>query len=57
MNISLLHMKKNSISFQSISDDQKNPIRQVKGDFAGFCLAWCMWYIEERIRNNMSGKR
>ena len=49
-------MKKNSISFQSISDEN-NPISQVKGDFGGFCLAWCIWYIEERIRNNISGRK
>jgi len=21
------------------------------GDFGGFCLAWCIWYIETRIKN------
>ena len=23
------------------------------GDFGGYCLAWCFWYIEHRMLNNM----
>ena len=35
------------------------PIRssQVKGDFGGFCLAWCIWFIEERVTNNINSKK
>jgi len=25
---------------------------QKNGDFGGFCLGWCIWYIEHRIKNN-----
>lgn len=37
-------------SFQMISDE--NNIDYVKaGDFGGFCLAWCLWYVENRLKN------
>jgi len=37
-------------SFQMISDE--NNIEYKKpGDFGGFCLAWCIWYIENRMLN------
>jgi hypothetical protein len=36
--------------FQTISDEN-NPINQKFGDFGGYCLAWCIWYIEHRIAN------
>ena len=49
-------MENNSISFQSISDEL-NPYSQVKGDFGGFCLAWCIWFIEERVTNNINSKK
>ena len=26
------------------------------GDLGGFCLAWCIWYIELRINNNLKPK-
>jgi len=37
-------------SFQSLSlhDDINN---QNIGDVAGFCLAWCFWYLENRLNN------
>jgi hypothetical protein len=37
-------------SFQSLSrhDDIEN---QNIGDIAGFCLAWCFWYLENRLNN------
>ena len=36
--------------FQTISDE--NNIMNAKlGDFGGYCLAWCFWYIEHRIIN------
>jgi len=36
--------------FQTISDEN-NKMNQKMGDFGGYCLAWCMWYIEHRISN------
>jgi hypothetical protein len=36
--------------FQTISDEL-NPLKQKNGDFGGYCLAWCNWYIEHRILN------
>jgi hypothetical protein len=26
--------------------------KQKVGDFGGFCLGWCIWYVEHRIKNN-----
>lgn len=37
-------------SFQTISDES-NPYKQKNGDFGGYCLAWCNWYLEHRILN------
>lgn len=42
---------KNS-GLQSLSDDT-NIIYQKPGDFGGFCLAWCIWFIEMVITNNI----
>ena len=36
--------------FQTLSDE-KNPITQKAGDFGGFCLAWCLWYLETKLKN------
>jgi hypothetical protein len=36
--------------FQTISDEL-NLINTKAGDFGGFCLAWCIWYIETRLNN------
>lgn len=36
--------------FQTISDET-NLINTKAGDFGGFCLAWCIWYIETRLSN------
>ena len=36
--------------FQLISDET-NIFKQKNGDPGGFCLAWCNWYIEHRIKN------
>lgn len=42
--------------FQSISNDGSSEVRKV-GDPMGFCLAWCFWYIEIRLKNiNLSEK-
>ena len=39
----------NKISFQSISDELNN---EKPGDFGGFCLGWCYFYLEHRLLNN-----
>jgi len=36
--------------FQTISDEN-NKLNQKMGDFGGYCLAWCLWYIEHRMKN------
>ena len=36
--------------FQTMSDEN-NPANKKAGDFGGFCLAWCLWYLETRIKN------
>ena len=42
--------------FQTISDEL-DPFKQKPGDFGGYCLAWCTWYLEHRIKNkNISPK-
>jgi len=43
-------------SFQTVSDEL-NPLNLKAGDYGGFCLAWCTWYLEHRIKNkNINGK-
>jgi len=37
-------------SFQMISDEN-NVEYQKAGDFGGFCLAWSIWYLENRLMN------
>ena len=37
-------------SYQSLSRET-DPYQQKSGDFGGYCLAWCLWYIENRIAN------
>lgn len=37
-------------SFQMISDEN-NSEYQKAGDFGGFCLAWSIWYLENRLMN------
>ena len=36
--------------FQTLSDEN-NPANKKAGDFGGFCLAWCLWYLETRLKN------
>lgn len=36
--------------FQLLSDED-NILNTKPGDFGGFCLAWCLWYLEHRILN------
>ena len=41
--------------FQTLSNEN-NIINQKLGDFGGYCLAWCFWYIEHRIINKIDPK-
>ena len=36
--------------FQTISDENNN-LNLIPGDFGGFCLAWCLWYLETKLIN------
>jgi len=36
--------------FQTISDEN-NMINKKSGDFGGFCLAWCLWWVETKLKN------
>jgi hypothetical protein len=36
--------------FQTISDES-NIYNMKSGDFGGFCLAWCLWYLETKMIN------
>lgn len=36
--------------FQTISDET-NLVNKKAGDFGGFCLAWCLWYLETKLKN------
>lgn len=36
--------------FQTISDEN-NLINKKAGDYGGFCLAWCLWYLETKLKN------
>ena len=36
--------------FQNLSDEN-NSKYQKPGDFGGYCLAWCLWYLELRLKN------
>jgi hypothetical protein len=40
-----------SISFQIFSDEN-NINNYIKNDPSGFCVAWCLWYVEMRINND-----
>lgn len=40
----------NGISFQIFSDERNNN-NYVENDPIGFCVAWCLWYVEMRIKN------
>ena len=37
--------------YQLLSNELDNE-NQKNGDFGGFCLGWCIWYVEHRIKNN-----
>lgn len=41
----------NGISFQIFSDERNNN-NYVENDPTGFCVAWCLWYVEMRMKNN-----
>ncbi len=36
--------------FQTISDENYAGNKKA-GDFGGFCLAWCLWYLETKLKN------
>jgi hypothetical protein len=36
--------------FQTLSDEN-NLFNQKLGDFGGYCLAWCIWYVEHKLNN------
>lgn len=36
--------------FQNISDEN-NKLYEKPGDIGGFCLAWCLWYLETKLKN------
>lgn len=36
--------------FQTISDEN-NLLNKKAGDFGGYCLAWCLWYLETKLKN------
>lgn len=36
--------------FQTLSDEN-NEYTEKPGDFGGYCLAWCFWYLEHRMIN------
>ena len=38
------------ISFQIFSDEN-NDSNYVENDPIGFCMVWCLWYVEMRIKN------
>jgi hypothetical protein len=40
----------NLSKFQLVSNDSNNEYRKT-GDPGGYCLAWCIWYIELKINN------
>lgn len=37
--------------YQLLSNEN-NIYNQKVGDFGGFCLGWCIWYVEHRLKNN-----
>jgi hypothetical protein len=36
--------------FQTISNDGNNEVKKT-GDPFGYCLAWCLWYVEIKLKN------
>jgi len=36
--------------YQLISNENNDNLKA--GDFGGFCLGWCIWYIEHRLKNS-----
>ena len=43
------------ISFQIFSDES-NQLNYVENDPIGFCIPWCLWYIEMRAKNDIEPK-
>jgi len=45
-----------SAGFQTISNEE-NKLNMKKGDIGGYCLAWCLWYVESKLINpNINSK-
>lgn len=44
------------ISFQ-VYDDEHNIENKMENDPNGFCVAWCLWYVETRILNTNIGQQ
>lgn len=42
------------IGFQSLETNEKN---KKIGDPGGFCVGWCLWYVEQRIKYNINPKK
>lgn len=40
----------NKPGYQLISNEGAQQLKP--GDFGGFCLGWCIWYIEHRLKNS-----
>jgi hypothetical protein len=36
--------------FQHVSNEKEEGNLK-RGDLGGFCLAWCLWYVETRVKN------
>src|SRR5690606_23884156 len=47
-NVVYISLATDTISFQVFSDEN-NYLNYVENDPDGFCVAWCIWYIETRI--------
>lgn len=60
-NTGLTYLKPNDYmttsGFQTLSNE--NELQNQKyGDFGGYCLAWCLWYLELKINNsNLNSKK
>lgn len=46
------YLSPDGISFQIFSDEN-NKMNYVENDPNGFCIAWCLWYLEMRIKNKI----
>ena len=42
-----------TIGFQSLEVHENDKMKKI-GDPGGFCVAWCLWYLEQRIKYNVN---